>query len=144
MNEDLIVQAFARLARKSPASPLLVSPEHRVSVGELDALARAAARPLGTAGLDGRRRGGRAPGTVAGLAACNGPGLLAALLALRRAGLAALLLDGHSPESESLRMVRALGACGLLRCRTAWPRGPQDFAWLDLPAACCPAARWSS
>jgi acyl-CoA synthetase (AMP-forming)/AMP-acid ligase II len=129
MHKDPIVQAFGCLVRRSPASPLVVSPEHQVSIGELDALARAAGRQLAR-----RAGGGRwAPGTVAGLTACNGPGLLASLLALRRAGLAALLLDGHSPEAESLRVVRSLGACGLLRCRAAWPRGAADFTWTELP-----------
>jgi|HubBroStandDraft_3_1064219.scaffolds.fasta_scaffold03500_6 acyl-coenzyme A synthetase/AMP-(fatty) acid ligase len=139
MKRDPIVQAFSRLARRRPASPLVVSPEHRVTVGELDALARAAGLALaeGAGARGSRRRSGdrTEPEAMAGLAACNGPGLLAGLLALRRAGFAALLLDGHSPEPESLRVVRSLGARGLLRCRAAWPRGPADFTWVDLPAS---------
>ena len=120
-----MAQAFGRLLRRAPTDPLLVSPERRVSVAEVDALARAAGRHLAGRSL--------APGAVVGIAACNGPGFLASLLALRRAGLAALLLDGQSPESESLRVVRALGACGLLRCRAAWPHDAEDWSWIEAP-----------
>jgi acyl-coenzyme A synthetase/AMP-(fatty) acid ligase len=126
MKKDPIVQAFAGLVRKAPVRPLLASPEHQASAGDVDALARAATRTLALRRL--------APGAVVGLVACNGPGLLASLVALRRAGLAALLLDGHSPESESLRVVHSLGACGLLRCRAAWPRGTEDWSWSEVPA----------
>lgn len=113
---DPILHAFDLLARRDPLAPLVVSPERRATVGDVDALARAA----GTL-FEGR---GLAPGTLVGLAAANGPGFLAALLALRRAGLAVLLLDALTPETEAARILAALGAAALLRCPTGWPQGP--------------------
>lgn len=119
MSFDPIVQSFERTLRRDPLAPLVVSPERRSTVEEVDALARAAGRALDGAGLP--------PGAAVGLVAANGPGFLASLLALRRAGLAALLLDGQTPAAEALRIVRALGAAALLRCRCGWPQGPDDW-----------------
>ena len=119
MSQDPIVSAFARLARRTPLAPLVVSPERRATAGDVDALARAAGSVL--AGLT------LPPGSVVGLVAPNGPGFLASFLALRRAGLAILLLDGQTPEAEAQRIVRGLGAAALLRCRTGWPEGPADW-----------------
>lgn len=123
MSFDPIVQSFERTLRRDPLAPLVVSPERRTTVEEVDALARAAGRalasPLGYRLLP--------PGSAVGLVAANGPGFLASLLALRRAGLAAVLLDGQTPEAEALRIVRALGAAALLRCRCGWPQGPDDW-----------------
>ena len=68
-----------------------------------------------------------------GLAAANGPGFLASLLALRRAGLAALLLDPQTPEPETRRILRALGAPALLRCPEGWPRGPEGWSMVSPP-----------
>jgi acyl-CoA synthetase (AMP-forming)/AMP-acid ligase II len=116
MTRDPILSSFGTLVRRDPLAPLVVSPERRATVGDVDALARAAGSALGNL----------APGAVIGLAAPNGPGMLASLLALRRAGLAALLLDAQTPETEALRIVKALGASALLRCRAGWPRGPED------------------
>jgi acyl-CoA synthetase (AMP-forming)/AMP-acid ligase II len=134
MTPDPILHAFDLLSRRTPDAPLVVSPERRATVGGVDALARAAGRLLADAAL--------APGAVVGLAAANGPGFLASLLAVRRAGLAALLLDAQTPDAEALRIVRALGAAALLRCRTGWPGGPGDWEWtgvecglLHLPGA---------
>jgi long-chain acyl-CoA synthetase len=119
---DPILQAFERLVRRSPEAPLVISPERRATVGDVDALARAAG---------GRLAGGPlAPGTLVGLAAVNGPGFLASLLALRRAGLIALLLDAQTPETEARRVLRALGAPALLRCPEGWPRGPESWSLL--------------
>jgi long-chain acyl-CoA synthetase len=120
--QDPILQAFERLARRDPLAPLVVSPERRATVGDVDALARAAGRQL--AGLP--------PGSAVGLVAANGPGFLASLLALRRAGLAALLLDAQSPGPEAFRVLRALGAPALLRCPEGWPRGPEGWS-LQVP-----------
>jgi long-chain acyl-CoA synthetase len=119
---DPILQAFERLVRRDPLAPLVISPEQRATVGEVDALARAA----------GCRLAGRplAPGTLVGLAAVNGPGFLASLLALRRAGLTALLLDAQTPETEARRVLRALGAPALLRCPEGWPQGPEGWSLL--------------
>src|SRR5438045_769448 len=78
---DPILHAFADPARRDPLAPLVVSLQRRATVGDVDALARAAGRRLAERPL--------APGTLVGLAATNGPGFLASLLALRRAGLAA-------------------------------------------------------
>lgn len=122
MTQDPILSSFETLVRRDPLAPLVASPERRATVGDVDALARAAGRTIGDL----------PPGAVVGLAAPNGPGMLASLLALRRAGLAALLLDAQTPQSEALRTVLALGASALLRCRTGWPRGPED--WSLIPA----------
>ena len=119
MSSDPIVLAFERTLRRGPLAPLVVSPERRSTVEEVDALARAAGRSLDGEGLP--------PGTIVGLVAANGPGFLASLLALRRARLPAVLLDGQTPAAEALRIVRALGAAALLRCRCGWPQGPDDW-----------------
>lgn len=132
---DPILQAFERLVRRDPLAPLVVSPERRATVGDVDALARAAAGRL----AEGRFAPGlAAPGTLVGLAAANGPGFLASLLALRRAGLAVLLLDAQTPAAEALRVLRALGAPALLRC-PGWPAGPAD--WSLLPGQTIPGER---
>ncbi|HJX28326.1 MAG TPA: class I adenylate-forming enzyme family protein, partial [Thermoanaerobaculia bacterium] len=125
MSFDPIVLSFERTVRRDPLAPLVVSPERRATTGAVDALARAAGQVLDEARLP--------PGVAVGLMAANGPGFLASFLALRRAGLVALLLDAQTPESEALRIVRALGAAALLRCRTGWPTGPED--WTLTPAA---------
>ncbi|HEY2294634.1 MAG TPA: class I adenylate-forming enzyme family protein [Thermoanaerobaculia bacterium] len=117
---DPILQAFERLVRRDPLAPLVISPERRATVGDVDALARAAGSRLAGGPL--------APGTLVGLAAANGPGFLASLLALRRAGLAALLLDAQTPETEARRVLRALGAPALLRCPEGWPQGPAGWS----------------
>ena len=130
MPNDPILQAFEHLVRRAPLAPLVVSPERRATVGDVDALARAAGSRLAGGTL--------APGCVVGLAAANGPGFLASLLALRRAGLAALLLDGQTPAPEALRIAGALGAPGLLRCRTGWPAAPDDWELVAVPP--CPQA----
>jgi long-chain acyl-CoA synthetase len=119
MSFDPIVLSFERTLGRDPLAPLVVSPERRATVGEVDALARAAGCALESRGLQ--------PGAAVGLVAANGPGFLASLLALRRAGLAAVLLDGQTPAAEALRIVRALGAAALLRCRCGWPQGPDDW-----------------
>jgi acyl-coenzyme A synthetase/AMP-(fatty) acid ligase len=122
--QDPILQAFERLAHRDPLAPLVVSPERRATVGDVEALARAAGRALAPRPLP--------PGAIVGLAAANGPGFLASLLALRRAGLAALLLDSQVPEPEALRVLRALGAPALLRCPEGWPQGPAAWS-LQVP-----------
>jgi acyl-CoA synthetase (AMP-forming)/AMP-acid ligase II len=125
--QDPILQAFERLARRAPLAPLVVSPERRATVSDVDALARAAGRRLA------EEAPGLPPGTLVGLAAANGPGFLASLLALRRAGLAALLLDPQSPEPEARRILNTLGAPALLRCPEGWPRGPEGWSLLSPP-----------
>jgi len=122
MSFDPIVLSFERTLRRDPLAPLVVSPERQATVGEVDALARAALHALESAGP-----ASLPPGTAVGLVAANGPGFLASFLALRRAGLTAVLLDGQTPGAEALRIVRALGAAALLRCRCAWPQGPEDW-----------------
>jgi acyl-coenzyme A synthetase/AMP-(fatty) acid ligase len=125
MIHDPILHAFGLLARRAPVAPLVATPERRATVEDVEALARAAGRTLG----------GLAPGAAIGLAAPNGPGMLASLLALRRAGLAAVLLDAQTPEPEALRTIQALGAAGILRCRTGWPRGPEDWTLTAAPSS---------
>lgn len=125
MTRDPILRAFERLAERDPAAPLVVTPERQASRGDVAALARAAATRLA----------GIAPETLIGLVAPNGPGFLASLVALARAGAAALLLDGQTPEPEALRTARALGAAGLLRCRSSWPAGSDDWSFTATPSA---------
>lgn len=122
MSFDPIVLSFERTVRRDPLAPLVVSPERRATTGEVDALARAAGQTLARFADNALP-----PGVAVGLMAASGPGFLASFLALRRAGLAVLLLDSRTPESEALRIVRALGAAALLRCRTGWPTGPEDW-----------------
>lgn len=116
---DPILQAFARLVRRAPRAPLVITPERRATVEDVAALARAAGRRLADARL--------APGSIVGLAAANGPGFLASLVALRQAGLAALLLDAQTPGAEARRVLAALGAPALLRA-PGWPAGPDDWS----------------
>jgi acyl-CoA synthetase (AMP-forming)/AMP-acid ligase II len=126
MSGDPILRAFERLVRREPLAPLVVSPARRATVGEVGALARAAACRLAERPCP--------PGTLVGLAAANGPGFLASLLALRRAGLAALLLDVRTPAAEASRVLAALGAPFLLRCPTGWPRDPSGWSLVEAPA----------
>jgi long-chain acyl-CoA synthetase len=120
MSQDPILHSFDLLARRSPLAPLVLAPERRATVGDVDALARAAAAALAGPFL--------VPGSLIGLVAGNGPGFLASLLALRRAGLAALLLDGQTPAAEALRIARTLGAAALFSCASGWPDGPEDWS----------------
>lgn len=120
MSRDPLVDAFAALVERAAASPLVVSPERTVTVGELDAAAEAAGRGLAASPA-------LSPNSLVGLLARNGPGFLASFLALRRAGLAVLLLDPLAPESENRRIARALDAAALLHCRTGWPVDEADW-----------------
>jgi acyl-CoA synthetase (AMP-forming)/AMP-acid ligase II len=120
--QDPILRAFERIVRRNPLAPLVVSPERRATVGDVDALSRAAGGVLAELHL-----ARLAPGTAVGLATANGPGFLASVLALRRAGLAVLLLDARTPDAEALRILDSLGASALLRCPTGWPFGPEDW-----------------
>ena len=95
MTQDPILSSFESLVRRDPPAPLVISPERRATVADVDALARAAGPAVAKL----------PPGSLVGLAAPNGPGMLASLLALRRAGLAALLLDAQTPVAEALRTV---------------------------------------
>jgi len=120
MPQDPILRAFERIVRRDPLAPLVVSPRRRNTVADVDALSRAAGAVLAGEAFS--------PGTPVGLASANGPGFLASLLALRRAGLAVLLLDARTPDTEALRILRALGAPALLRCPAGWPAGPEDWS----------------
>ncbi|HEY4590870.1 MAG TPA: AMP-binding protein, partial [Thermoanaerobaculia bacterium] len=133
--QDPILRAFERIVRHDPLAPLVVSPERRATVGDVDALARAAGTVLAGGNL------APAPGTIVGLAAANGPGFLASVVALRRAGLAILLLDARTPDSEAVRILGSLGAPALLRCPGGWPGGLQDWTLTALETAAAePAA----
>jgi long-chain acyl-CoA synthetase len=129
MFQDPILRSFDNLVCRSPLAPLVVSPEHRATVGDVDALSRAAGSVLS---------GALAPGSLVGLVAANGPGFLASFLALRRAGLTALLLDGQTPTAEALRISRSLGAAAVLSCRTGWPDGPDDWSLSPEPPSSLP------
>lgn len=125
--QDPILQAFGLLARHRPHAPLVISQVRQATVGDVDALARAAGALLAGRGLP--------PGTTVGLAAANGPGFLASLLALRRARLLVLLLDARTPEPEAVRTLGALGAPALLRCPGGWPGGVDDWSLTAVPGA---------
>lgn len=124
MHQDALLRSFELIRHRAPLDTLVASPSRRASVDEVEALSRAAGRAVPVEG----------PGAVVGLAA-EGLGFLASLLALRRAGFAALLLDAKAPEAESLRIAGALGAAAVLRCRTSWPQGPEDWTWISVAAA---------
>jgi long-chain acyl-CoA synthetase len=125
MKIDPILRSFELLVERDPLAPLVVSPERRATAGDVAALARAAGRLLAGCPLP--------PGSAVGLAAGNGPGFLASLLALLRAGFVAVLMDSLTPETESLRIVQALGAQAVLRCRSLWPTSPEDWSWTETP-----------
>ena len=129
--QDPILRAFGRIVRHDPLAPLVVSPGRRATVGDVDALARAAGAVLAA----GDSTPEFAPGTVVGLAAANGPGFLASVLALRCAGLAVLLLDARTPGSEAERILGSLGAPALLRCPDGWPAAPGDWTLTRLATA---------
>jgi acyl-CoA synthetase (AMP-forming)/AMP-acid ligase II len=114
--QDPILRSFDALVSRHPSAPLVVSAGRRVTAADVDALARAAARHLP-----------REAGGMIGLLAPNGPGFLASLVALRRNGSAAVLLDAQSPTAEVRRTLGALGVRSILRCRTSWPAGPEDW-----------------
>ncbi len=118
-HQDPLLRAFDRLVRKAPAATLAVSPNHRVTVAEVDALARAAGGVLAA--------GTGAPGTAVGLQAANGPGFLAGLLALLRAGHPAVLFDRRTPELERRRIAGQVGAGAVLVCDDGWAAGAGAF-----------------
>jgi acyl-CoA synthetase (AMP-forming)/AMP-acid ligase II len=131
---DPLVQAFARLARRQPLAPLVLSGNRRATVADVDSLALAARRSLETSAPQAAKLA-LPPGALVAVSAHNGPGLLASLLALRRAGVAAVLLDGQAPPAEALRVAQALGAWVLLRCLTSWPAAGDDWETSWLPGA---------
>ena len=80
---DPILDAFERLVRRDPLAPLVVTPERRATVGDVDALARAAGGLLAAWRL--------APGTLVGLAAAG-------------------WLSGQTPEECAARAATAYAA----------------------------------
>ncbi len=125
---DPLVAAFERQLRRSPGATAVAAPGRRATLGEIDALARAAARRLSRPEAAAP---GPVPGEPVGLQSTNGPGFLASLLALRRAGLPALLLDPGTPAKERRRIADEVGARWALVCGTGWPAEPDDWH-LDL------------
>jgi long-chain acyl-CoA synthetase len=132
LRRDTVVSAFEHLVSRAPLAPLVSSPGHAtVTVGDLHALARAAAEALR----------GLPAGQTVGLAAPNGPGFLAGFLALRSEGFPVLLLYPESPLVDRRRTASLLGARALLTC-AGWPRRAADFdleALADVGAPPCPA-----
>ena len=130
MSRDPLLRAFDRLVARAPATPLVVSPSHRVTAGDVDALARAAAGALAAGAPDPHRpwRAAVPPrGEAVGLQAGNGPGFLAGLVALRRGGHPAVLLDRRTPELERRRIAAEVGAHSVLVCRCPWAAGAADY-----------------
>ena len=115
---DPIVTAFDRLVRRRAEQPLVVARARTITVGGVDALARAAAEAL--------RRAELPAGCAVGLCAPNGAGFLAALLAFRRAGHAATLFDAAATAREIGATAHRLRLGGLLRTVAA-PAGKRDF-----------------
>ncbi|MEM7051350.1 MAG: fatty acid--CoA ligase family protein [Acidobacteriota bacterium] len=130
MRGNPLVQAFDRLVSKQPTRALVLSPGRRATAEQVDALARAAARPLEVL----------PPGAIIGLLAPNGPAFLASLLALARAGATAVLFDHRTPSVERCRVARDIGAYAFLSCAKGWPDGPEDWRLEAFPEA-LPATR---
>lgn len=116
---DGIIAAFSRHAAKRPSDTVVVSPSDRVTFGDLDVLAHAVAQQIVDALVE--------PDGLMGLAAPNGPAFLAGFLALRRARQAVLLLDPFAPDEDRRRVIRSMGAGGVLECSAAWPSSPSEF-----------------
>ena len=129
--QDPLLRAFRRLVRKAPSAPLVVSPGRRVTVGEVDALARAAGGVLAAGGTAQGSAGDIAPGSAVGLQAANGPGFLAGLVALLRAGHPAVLFDRRTPELERQRIAGQVGAEAVLICDDVWASEAGDFRLLS-------------
>lgn len=121
MPSDPLLTAFDRTVRRAPGAAVAVSPAHRVTLGDVDALARAAARALSAGGASPE------PGEPVAFQAANGPGFLAGFLALLRAGCPPLLLDRTTPEPERRRLAAEMGARFALVCRCGWAGGGDDF-----------------
>ena len=110
---DPIGEAFAALAARDPARPLVVSPTRRATLGEVAALAGGAAAALAALGLE--------PGTLVAVAAPGPAAFLAGWLGARRAGAAPLLVDASVPQAARRQTAAALGAAAILTATAAWP-----------------------
>ncbi len=116
---DLLLDSFARVLARAPDAPLVLSPERRATVGDVDAMARALGARVQSLDLP--------PGSLVALAAPNGPGFLAAWLAVRRAGLVPILHDAATPAEERARVAADLGAAAAVTA-AAWPQGSDDLS----------------
>lgn len=123
---DPIVESFDRLARRRSERPLVVARARSLTVGDVEAVARAAADVLRRARLP--RRG------VVGLCAPNGAGFLAGFLACRRNGHPVALFDAAATTREIHGAARRLGLAGLLR-EVPGSRGEPRFRVTRLAAA---------
>jgi long-chain acyl-CoA synthetase len=103
---DPIVAAFDRLARRHGDQPLVLSSSAALTIAEIDAMARALARPLAGARLPA--------GSPIGLRGGNGAGFLAGLLACRRAGHPVALFDAGVTTGERRVTARHLGLTAIL------------------------------
>jgi long-chain acyl-CoA synthetase len=108
--KDPIVAAFDRLAQRHGERPLLVSATASVTVAQIDALARGAARRLGAQRL--------AAGVPIALCGANGSGFLAAWLACRRRGHPVALFD---PGATAREIGEAAGRLGIAAVITTRP-----------------------
>lgn len=120
MTTDPILDDFAHLVRRRPATPLLWSQSRCVRADELEGFVRALELRFRSLELGAL--------ALVALQAPNGPGFAAALVALRRAGVAVALLDERTPEDERRRIVAALGAGAVVRCGAAWELDPSAVA----------------
>ncbi len=121
MISDPVLRDFEARAKRDAARVVASGGGRVATVGDVDALARAADLALD--------RARPAPRSAVVLAAANGPGFLAALIALRRRNLVPLLADAAVPDAEAERIAGRLGAVAVLRSRAAWPRDPEDFTF---------------
>lgn len=117
--DDAIIDAFLRIVRHRPESPVVVSPTAQCSAADLSSLAGALATRVATAVPSHAR--------LVALAAANGPAFLAGFLAVRQAGHAVLLLDAHAPKEARRRVAAQLGAVAAVECQHGWPRSADDF-----------------
>ena len=128
--KDPIIAAFDRLAQRHGERPILVSATATVTVAQIDALARSAARLVGALRLDA--------GAPVALCGANGPGFLAALLACRRRGHPVALFDPGITAGEMRDAARRLGLAAVVRTRPGAAVGAGDR--LFRVAAAAPAA----
>ena len=128
---DPILEDFERLRRRAGSAPLVASPTRRMTVDEVDALARRYALRLPPLPA----------GTMVGQATANGPAFLAAYLALRRARLTPLLLDAATPDSVRQTTAAKLGAAGVLSSADGWAEAP-DWAATGTGAAGAGREAW--
>lgn len=124
---DPILDRWHVLASSKPQWPLVVGPDRRATVEDVEILSRHVA-----SAVESRRLAGG----LVGLCAANGVGFLAAFLGLRRAACGVALLDHRAPRGAILRGAQKLGCAEILEV-PEWPGGE---AWQEWTSAQPPHA----